>query len=146
MPTILYETENAIFTFNQIDVQTRLRFIISENQVQEASDLLSFINQRNEPEIKIPEEKSYFRLIILDLIPDNKGSVFCKAYRESYRADELARFPIGHGRSPLGANVLQRKGIFKNIFGKRRNPSMCGGEGYRCPQGHDLIWMITWRT
>ncbi len=94
-----------------------------------------------------PEQKSYFRFIILGLIPDNKGSVFCKACRESYRADELARFLVGHGRSPFGANVLQKEGVFKNIFRrKRRNPSMCGGEGYRCPGGHDLIWMITWRT
>jgi hypothetical protein len=51
------------------------------------------------------------------------------------------------GNSPFHVTIKPERGI-RNLFrrGKRRNPSMVGGQAFECPEGHTLISMITWRT
>ena len=86
----------------------------------------------------------YFGYVALDLISARVGKVTCKICGETYEAGQLKEFAIGHGKVPFAINPEQKGGI--RLFKKRRNPSMFGGKGYKCPAGHTLISMETWRT
>ncbi len=63
-----------------------------------------------------------------------------------YKAGQLKPITVGHGKSPFEVNMGKKGGV-KNIFRtKQKQPAMLGGKGYKCPEDHELISMITWRT
>jgi hypothetical protein len=66
----------------------------------------------------------------------------CKRY---YEEKELKRVVVGHGESPFSVEVKGR-GLWERLFGKRRRLPLFGGKGYQCPEGHELIGVVTWRT
>jgi hypothetical protein len=78
------------------------------------------------------------------LIGSGIGTVTCKICGKTYDADQLTGFTIGHGKSPFDIKQKIKGGI--RLFEKGKNPSMFGGKGYKCPAGHSLISMETWRT
>jgi hypothetical protein len=80
----------------------------------------------------------------LQLLDSGEGHATCLLCRKTYPADQLTRFAIGAGDSPF--NVPYRPtGIRDRLSGsKRRNFSMFGGKGFRCPAGHKLISAVTW--
>jgi len=80
----------------------------------------------------------------LDLIGTGMGTVTCKICCKIYDTDQLKEFAVGHEKSPFEI-YQQQKGGF-SLFGKRKMPSMFGGKGFICPEGHTLISMETWRT
>jgi hypothetical protein len=92
-------------------------------------------------ELTNPAISSYTALQLLD---SGEGHATCLLCRKTYAADQLTRFAIGAGDSPF--NVPYRPtGIRDSLFGsKRRNLSMFGGKGFRCPGGHKLISAVTW--
>ena len=122
MSAAFYTTENAIFKFCQ-------------------NDIAGHINSLKKDDIEKPS-KLY---VLLDLIAAGKGSVTCKICGETYSAAQLKPITIGHGKSPF--NIIPRlKGGVKSLFDKKRKIPMFGGQGFKCPEGHELISMITWRT
>ncbi len=146
MRIIVFKTENAVFKFYRKDVLGHLINLTTENSVDEAARLLELISTASGETILIPNEHDYFGYIALDLIDAGKGSVTCKVCGKNYKADELKPFTVGHGRSPFDVN-LKNKGGAKSLFRrKQKMPAMFGGKGYQCPEGHELIAMITWRT
>ena len=92
-------------------------------------------------ELTSPAISSYTALQLLD---SGEGQATCLLCRKTYAADQLTRFAIGAGDNPF--NVPYRPwGIRDSLFGrKRRNFSMLGGKGFRCPAGHKLISAVTW--
>ncbi len=147
MKTVVYTTENGVFEFNLQDAIDRLHFYASEYKVDDPIEILDFLKQSREDPINIPPEKDYFGYIILDLLKERKGSVFCKTCQTSYSPDQLKSVLTGHGESPFSVTIERRIGFFRRIFkGRQRLPGMHGGKGYECPQGHELISMITWKT
>ncbi len=148
MTSVLFQTKNSAFEFDLAEVKKRLNQYISEHNVEEAIQILGLISSSSDDPIKIPEEYDYFGYIALDLISKGKGSVTCKTCNKTYQPDQLKSITVGHGKSPFSINLKQQKGgIIKRLFGKRQKlPGMFGGKGYECPQGHELITMITWRT
>jgi hypothetical protein len=92
-------------------------------------------------ELSNPAISDYAALQLLD---SGEGHATCLLCRKTYAADQLTRFAIGAGDSPF--NVPYRPfGIRDRLFGsKRRNFSMFGGKGFRCPSGHKLISAVTW--
>ncbi len=147
MTSILFQTENAIFEFDLTEVKESLNQYISEHNVDEAIQILDLISSSSDDPIKIPQEYDYFGYIALDLISKGKGSVTCKTCKKTYQPDQPKSITIGHGKSPFSINLKKKGEIIKRLFGKRQKlPGMFGGKGYKCPQGHELIAMITWRT
>jgi len=163
--TILYETKNGVFEFNLFDVEDCLKTNISEYDVEEAKEILSFLSSSSGERITIPEKYDYFGHIALDLINDNKGSVTCKICNRTYQPDELKSITVGHGETPIDENLIQEiQGLkFRDIFSKKwisaavnnlknllskkqKIPGMFGGKGYECPEGHELISRISWLT
>ena len=83
--------------------------------------------------------------IVLDLIASGKGCVTCKICNKLYKPYQLQPITIGSGKSPFDINTGKKRGI-KSLFQKKKNPALFGGQGYQCPEGHELISAITWRT
>ena len=145
MDTVTFETDNAVFHFDLDDVTESLNG--SKTKTEEMNGLLDHLLSSSHELIKIPEKYGCFGYIALDLIRGGKGSVTCKICYKTYQPDQLESIAVGHGKSPFSVNLNTKGGIIKRLFGKRqRLPGMFGGRGYRCPEGHELIGMITWRT
>jgi hypothetical protein len=119
---ITYETENAIFQFDPRDLP-------------ESPD-----------EDRIPDARSCPPSMVLDLISAGKGSITCRICNRTYSPAELKPFAIGAGTSPFSIN-LREKGEIRNLLKRKQKlPGLFGGKGYRCPRGHELISLVTWRT
>jgi hypothetical protein len=92
-------------------------------------------------ELTNPTNSNYTALQLLD---SGEGQATCLLCRKTYAADQLTRFAIGAGDSPFNVQI-RPWGIRESLFGsKRRNFSMFGGKGFRCPAGHKLISAVTW--
>ena len=146
MSTVSFQTETAVFEFDQNDVEHRLNHLASKHNIDDAAEILEFLSLSTEDPIKIPEKYDYFSFIALDLLEAGKGSVKCKLCNTTYQPHQLKPITVGHGRSPFNLNPELKGGVLKKLFGKKRNPPLFGGKGYKCPQGHELIAMITWQT
>ena len=146
MATVYYETENAILYFYLRDVREYLEYHAPECEVDEGPTLMSFLSSEVEESIKIPDEYGYFSTIAMELIGGSKGSVYCKVCGKTYQPDQLNPTVVGHGKDPFSVNLKEKGGI-KKLFGRKpKLPGMHGGKGYECPEGHELISIITWRT
>lgn len=92
-------------------------------------------------ELTNPDISNYTALHLLD---SGEGQATCLLCRKTYAADQLVRYAIGVGDSPFNVQI-RPWGIRDSLFGcKRRNFSMLGGKGFRCPAGHKLISAVTW--
>jgi hypothetical protein len=141
MKTVMYKNDNAIFDFVLPDVIDRLKYY-SDQKVRWATELLDAISSCLSPVIKV--EADYFGYLVLDLIRAGKGYVYCNVCKEMYNSNQLTSRPLGFGRSPFEGKRKQKGGIFRRFFGRKQLICERGGEGYLCPQGHELIGMITW--
>jgi hypothetical protein len=141
MTTVIYETDNAIFTFSLNDVTQASK---TANQTEQLKRLLHHLTSSPPDLITIPKQNTDFAYIALDLIKKGKGSITCKTCNKTYRPDQLKLTVAGHGTSPFN---LKEKGGIKMILKKgQRLPGLFGGRGFTCPKGHELISAITWRT
>ena len=147
MSTVIFETEKAAFKFDLHDVSASLQDDSSLGSHKEAVELAMFLELSSDPIIDIPKDKQFFRAIALDLLGRGKGSVLCYRCKESYPAMDLQSHPIGSGESPVRVKIKRKGGILKRIFRRRvRRTGTMGGKGYQCPEGHELISMVTWVT
>ena len=142
MQTVIFETQNAIFYFDAPDVITSLKYYAIGHKVSEAAKILLSIESSSSESTKISSH--YFGYIVLDLLRKGKGSVFCKACQKIYLPRQLVSKPVGFGKSPFSVDLKEKGGIIKRFFERRKRICGEGGEGYLCPQGHELIGMITW--
>jgi hypothetical protein len=143
MKTVIFKTQNAVFEFSRKDVMEHLSALLIENSGDDFTELLELIKTSSEETILIPQEHNH---IALDLIEARKGSITCKICGKIYRADELESLVVGHGRSPFDINHRKKGGV-RNLFAKKpMMPAMFGGKGYQCPEGHEIISIITWQT
>ena len=143
MKTVIFKTENAVFEFSKADVMKHLEALIEQHTDESFTELMELIATSGDKTILIPEELNY---IALDLIAVEKGSITCIVCGKSYRADELESVTVGHGKSPFGVNPKKKGGVKSLFKGKQKLPAMFGGKGYRCPENHELISLITWQT
>jgi len=146
MRAVIFKTPNAVFEFDQkevIEIILRNRPKYDLDEVAKLQDLIS--TEINET-IVIPEEPVYFDHIALDLISAGNGSAQCKTCNKTYQAGQLKSIKVGFGGSPFDIK-REQKGVIKRLFAKKRKPpTMYGGKGYTCPEGHNLISVITWKT
>jgi len=140
MSKVIYENEEAIFEFSLSDVKESL-LAYSSKKIKEAKEIQDYLKQISADQIKIPEHLPYFAYIALDLLNKNKGFVFCKSCKKKYLTESLQLIPIGLGHNPF--NPQRQISILKKLFSKKYVSSF-GGEAFLCPEGHDLISLITW--
>jgi hypothetical protein len=143
--TVVYETDNAVFRFTVDDLMAHLNRNepgYDEKDVTAINDLLS---SATEDSIAIPKDLRFFPHIALDLIMDSKGTVYCRNCGKSYQSGQLKVVTVGHGETPLSVNV-KGKGWLRRIFRRKERLPLFGGRGYQCPEGDELIVLVTWRT
>ena len=144
MNTVIFNTENAAFKFSQKEVKENLICNQSEYSPDEVTQLLELFSTDVSEIILSSIQHHYFGFVALDLINAGIGTVTCKICGKSYDAGQLKKFAVGQGKSPFAFNHEQKGGF--SLFRKRKNPSIFGGHGFLCPEGHKLIVMETWRT
>jgi len=144
MNTVIFNSENAAFKFDKKEVEKRLIFKHSEYASDEFTKLLELISTDSDETILSSIRHHYFGFVALDLINAGIGTVTCDICEKIYDAHQFKEFAVGHGKSPLNVNQKQKGGF--RLFNKRKMPSMFGGKGFSCPEGHKLISMETWRT
>jgi hypothetical protein len=144
MKTVIFNTENAVFKFTQKEVTEHLNAPESEYDFDEISQLLKLISTDASETILNPDDHNYFGYVALDLISEGMSTVKCKICGKIYDTGQLKEITVGHGKSPFDINQEQKGGF--SLLRKRKNPSMFGGKGYECPEGHTLISMETWKT
>ena len=142
MNTVIFQTENSVFKFALKEVRNHLIGKKTKYAPDEVYQLLKLISTDSDETILSSADHQYFGYVVLDLISEGIGTVTCKICEKIYDAGQLKQFAIGHGKSPF--DIKQKGGI--RLFEKRKNPSMFGGQGYKCPAGHELISMETWKT
>jgi hypothetical protein len=108
------------------------------------SQLLKLISTDSDETILNSDAHHYFGHVAVNLIGSGIGTVTCKICKKTYDACQLKEFAVGHGKSPFDINQEQKGGI--RLFEKRKMPSLFGGKGYACPEGHKLISMEIWKT
>ncbi len=146
MSAVIFNTMDAEFEFDQKEVKEQIALKRSAYESDEVAKLLKLISADSNETIVIPEEPVYFDRIALDLIVAGHGSALCKSCNKAYLAGQLKPIKVGYGGSPFDIK-REKKGVIKRIFAKKRKPpTMCGGSGYECPLGHNLISVITWKT
>jgi hypothetical protein len=144
MKEVYFETENAILRFSYDDVVERVPYYESTPDTIDATTLRDLL-YHSDQSIRVPREQHRFAYLALDLIENGKGVAYCKACKRYYEAKELKRVVVGHGESPFSVNVKGR-GWLRKLFGKKRTLPLFGGKGYQCPEVHELISLVTWRT
>ena len=143
MIAIIFENQNALFEFNQKDVSEHLQALTTEHDINEAASLLKLIKSASSQATFMLRDLHYARCVVMDLVAAGKGSVTCKVCDKTYAANQLRETTVGHGKNPFEIKI-KKKGALKNLF--RKYPGMFGGKAIECPEGHELISAITWRT
>lgn len=146
MARILFDTGNALLDFECEEVMERISAFKERHGVEASAYLreLAF-SHADEPTI-IGPEMTNFRVLAVDLLGDGIGKVTCKTCGKTYDAKELKRIKVGHGESPFSV-PLERRGWIKRLLRRQAKlPGMLGGKGFACPQNHEVISLITWRT
>jgi hypothetical protein len=143
--TVIYETDKAVFRFSVEDVMDHLNRNETEYDEKEATALKELLSSAAGDSITMPKDLGFFSHIALNLITEIKGTAYCRICRKTYESGQLKAEAVRHGETPLSVNV-KRKGWLRKIFGKRERLPLFGGRGYACPQGHELIGVVTWRT
>ena len=147
MATVIHKTEKAIFQFGLADAIEYLSAYAIQRGVNETNDLLDFLTSSPTDPVRIPEGRSeLFGYVTLDLLSQRKGSAYCKICQKTYRADQLNPITIGHGKTPFSVKLKKKGGIRYLFTREKKMPGMFGGKGYSCPEGHELIARVTWRT
>ena len=144
MNAVMFQTENAVFKLTQKEVKERFICKKTEYAPDEVTRLLELISIGSDETILDTDNHHYFGYVALGLISEGMCKVICKICRKTYDTGQLKEFAIGHGKSPFDI-YQQQKGGF-SLIKKRKMPSMFGGKGFTCPEGHTLISMETWRT
>jgi len=95
MPSITYETENAVFYFDKTDTISRLNRYLSDHKIDEAVKTMNFVSNSPGDPIRIPDDYDHFGHIALDLIGKGKGLVQCRTRSKTYQSSQLKPFSIG---------------------------------------------------
>jgi hypothetical protein len=143
MKIIRLETADAVFQFTLEDVINLLK---SHDLGDEARELMDLLTLQTGIVLEIPQEKKSYQFAVLYLLASNKGSVFFKTCGREYHANELVSFPVGAGENPFKVKVGHRESLLKRILLQGKRMPLFGGKGYQCPEGHELIGLVTWRA
>ena len=139
MNRVFQETEEAVFKFKTSALIDHLKDDSNSYDADEVKEIMELLSSSKEEVGIIPSSDHYFGFVILDLIDKGEGSVLCKRCAKVYSAGDLAPISVGWGGNPFAPDIKWKGG-------KRKQPGLVGGRGFKCPQGHELISKITWIT
>jgi hypothetical protein len=144
MSIIIFETYDAIFQFEYKAVMLCLEHRKSSYENNELDTLIKLLANQPENAKLSSEQHRYFGFIVLEDLIDTsgQGSVVCKNCGKQYRFNQLEAFTVGPDDATFKAATAK-----KNLFREKPKPfGIYGGKGYKCPEGHELIFQVAWRT
>jgi len=143
--TVIYQTENGIFRFSFSDVIEKFTSYSDEFKTGEAVQLEKFLTSSNDNPIFIPEKESYFRLICLYLINENKGEVICRKCQKKYLSKQL-KIIRRSGNLQTKEKQYGLIKFIKRLFFKEPQQRIgnFGEKCFECPEKHKLLSIITW--
>jgi hypothetical protein len=146
MARVLFDTGSALLDFDREEVMERVSSFTESHRLETAAHLRELVFSPADETTIIHPDMTNFRVLALELLGDGIGKVTCKTCDKIYDAKELNRIKVGHGESPFSV-PLERRGWLRRLFRRKvKLPGMLGGKGFACPQNHELISLITWRT
>jgi hypothetical protein len=143
--TVVYETDKAVFRFTVDEVRDYLNHTETEYDEKEVTALKDLLSSATVDSITMPKDLRLFPHIALNLIKGSKGTAYCRTCGKTYESGQLKPVTVGHGETALTVNV-KGKGWLRDLFRKKQRLPLFGGRGYQCPEGHELIGVVTWRT
>ena len=147
MRKFVFDTDQAEFRFESQAVIQHLRLLSEEHGRPDLQFSIDELLTHEGEEIKVQDIPDWFGFVIIALLEKCEGQVFCKRCGQAYEPASLSQFPLGAGKSPFDVARALHINFIDSLFRrKRRMTSMLGGKGYRCPAGHQLIFMLTWIT
>lgn len=131
MPTVSYETDEGIFSFEQKDTVEVLKKLDSPDAIE----LIEFLESQTGDIKKVPLDKNFFLYAVLKFFEQGKGSVRCKACGKEYQAGKLRSFTLGAGESAFKVKTRWKRSLFKRAFSKPERLLLFGGthEGLKLP-------------
>jgi hypothetical protein len=115
-----------------------------EHHIQEATDLLKFIDSFSGRAIRIQTGNPVFPFVVMEILEKGHAHVFFKECGENYKAEQLQVRDLCLGSNPLEVKIVQKGGSLRRLFGRIKRTNGMGGKRYLCPNGHELIAVITW--
>jgi hypothetical protein len=145
MSKIIFETDDAIFDFDRKLTIDCLKQRQTSLEIEELDNLIDVLSSQPDQSILTSVEHQYFGFVAIQLIKFGEGSAICKICGKRYHSNQLEAFTVEPGRTTFTAPSAKKGGL-KRLFRKNPKPIGCsGGDGIKCPEGHMLIFMITWR-
>ena len=142
---IVSETENAVIECTLNDIKELLNNYPNRFDSKQIEHILNHIDTSKGNPIEISPENSYFSYILIELIPKNKISVKCKPCQKTYHPNQLQELPLGKGKLPVNPYSKPTISRLKTLFKRTKKISTgFGGIRFLCPNGHELISVITW--
>ena len=138
MAEIIYETQSAVFRFDDADTISMIEYYIQEYHIEEAIELLTVISPSVGEIINISTEFGYFAYIALEMVRDELGSVNCKQCSRDYHCHELLPVTCVKGKTFL-VRKTKKQARLKKLSGKRELMRLTPGDGFACPAEHLLL-------
>lgn len=156
MSIVAYENDSASFSFDYHTVREALRAKIDENRVDQDRALMSWLEEQacsGQKDVLLNVEAdsddsviiSRFRYLLVDLLKEGQGSVFCKVCGRIYTGSDLdiqKDSPLKTGPG-IDKKALKQAKKALGLRGTVRVPSS-GGSSMLCPHGHELLRTIDW--
>lgn len=158
MSQLIYETEEAVLTFQHQDVIDVLSSNIKEYQVEDDTMLLKWLQDKsgngqrdiainNEDVFEMGDYVSRIVYVIRGLLIQGKGSVYCKQCDKNIPAsvikkDRTGPFDARNGLDRKTRSVLKKE---LGLKGRIRFPAS-GGTSFYCDNGHELFGTMDWIT
>ena len=154
MSQIIYENDDAVFTFKYEDIYEKLSEIIKKNNFQDIFMLFKWLqdnSDRGDQDIKINahylyrEEEYLSRIIyiIKDLFTDHKGSIYCKKCKRTIPASKISKnqtVPFQAINNQKIESLRQKSGFIKSV-----GFSDIGRTKFFCNHKHELFGLIDWQ-
>ena len=131
MKTVIFNTVNAVFKFDQKEVQKFLICKGSEYDQDEVTKLLDLLSADHLESIVIPEEPNYFDRIAVDLLGAGHGSRTLRInYRTSHQIRMQADCLLGPELSDVDGNKEERRGTISVFNGPKPTIRVCKSPEY----------------
>ena len=158
MPQIVYENEATTLSFRYQDVVERLNDQKNEQNLDEDSELLKWLQDNStlgKKVIKINEEddrevKEFLNRIVWvlkDLLLDKNGNVYCNKCGQDILSSKITKTQVSPFDVYEGIDKKTLKGLKKKLGarGHLRLPGS-GGTTFYCDKGHELFSTRDWIT
>ena len=154
MSQIIYENDEAVFTFNYQDIYKKLSLTIKKTHFHDIFMLFKWLqdnSNRGEQDIKINAHNLYrdgeylnhIVYLIRDLFADQKGIIYCKKCMHNIPPSKIRKDQTPAIQAVNNQIIERLRG--KSGFHKSVEFSNIGRTKFLCNKKHELFGIIDWQ-